>query len=109
MGWEIRGGRRYYYSKYRVGSRVVSRYLGAGPVARVRARFDEEERAKERALRMAEREKRRRELEFDATLDALSEAAEASVECLLLASGFHYHKGEWRRSRHVETGAGRKD
>jgi hypothetical protein len=102
MGWETRGGRRYYYSKYRVGPRVVSRYIGSGPVALIRARFAEKEGSKERALRTAERGKRRGELEFDATLDEVSRAAEAAAECLLLASGYHKHRGEWRRARHAE-------
>ena len=33
MGWEIRGGKRYYYRKQREGGRVVSVYLGAGATA----------------------------------------------------------------------------
>jgi hypothetical protein len=108
MGWETRRGRSYYYRKTRVGSRVVTRYVGGGTVGAMLAAFDKEERQREQLIRRAEAEKLRREVEFDGALDALSQATEAAAEALLLASGFHKHKGQWRRTRDGKTGARRE-
>ena len=37
MGWEYRGGNRYFYNARRVGRRVVKEYVGGGLVAELSA------------------------------------------------------------------------
>ena len=44
MAWEKRGNNSYYYQKRRIGDRVVSDYIGAGPVAEMIALTDADER-----------------------------------------------------------------
>ena len=48
MTWD---GRGYYYRAKKVNGRVVRKYVGAGPLAKVMAEFDAMERKKARGLR----------------------------------------------------------
>ena len=98
MGWEERRqGRLYYYRKERCAGRVRSRYIGAGEQAEMIAQLDAlgaEERARERALELAERERIER-IEAEVT-DACC-CIEILAGASLIASGFHTHKRQWRR------------
>ena len=96
MAWESRHKHHsYYYRKRRVGRRVVSEYVGAGPAAMLIAELDmvEQEEAQEKRreqLRMMEQD-----LDIDEALDLSIDLARA----VLLLAGCHSHKGEWRRRR----------
>lgn len=92
MGW--RG--RHYYRSVREGRRVRTEYLGAGAVAEAAAMFD----AAERMERQAEREARRAELALDREIDESDRHLRKQIEAALLASGYHKHKGTWRKRRH---------
>ncbi len=100
MPWKQRGGRGYYYRNERVGSKVVSHYVGRGNFAEaVSALIDEGQ-----MCRAAERERIHREREAfdaaDALLEDLSEIAHLLLRAELLAAGYHqHHRGEWRRRR----------
>ena len=99
MGLEKRNGRVYYYKSRRDGEKVRKVYVGAGDFAQVAAKLDEAERLRrkeEAAYWKAEREHLERSAAF---LQELTEAAEVLVRAHLLASGFHQHKGQWRRQR----------
>jgi hypothetical protein len=96
MGW--RG--RYYYRSVRQGRRVLTEYRGAGDVAEMAAALD----AEERAERQAEREARKAELALDMEIDAAGRQLRGALEAALLASGYHKHKGTWRRRRHGHRG-----
>jgi hypothetical protein len=104
MGWEERGGGRYYYRKRRVNGRVVSEYVGSaarpwvGPLVDLEE-ANRNERAAERAL---ERARREREQADDAALDDMASWAESLTTALLLAAGCHTHKGTWRRWRRTK-------
>ena len=100
MAWETRRGQRYFYTKERIGNRVVSRYVGKGETAELIARFS--------ALRREEDEERRtqnaaelapllaEEQEADAQMAAVNELLHAE----LTAAGFTQHdRGEWRKKR----------
>lgn len=99
MGLEKRNGRVYYYKSRRDGERVRKVYVGAGDFAHLAAKLDEAERLRwkeEAAYWEAERERLERSATF---LQELEETAEVLVQAQLLASGFHLHKGQWRRLR----------
>ena len=101
MGWEARerGAGSYYYRSVREGERVRKEYVGGGALGQVAAKMDETERLRRKeeiAYRRAERERLERSAAF---LQELTEAAKVLVRAHLLASGFHQHKGQWRRQR----------
>ena len=103
MGWEERGGKRYYYRKHRVGSRVVSEYIGGGEVGELADDLDRAERQKKANDKRKERlmfEEIRRK--FD-TIDELLDPVEMNIRDItgayLLVQGYHTHKGQWRRMR----------
>jgi len=99
MGLEKRNGRVYYYKSRRDGEKVRKVYVGAGDFAHLAAKLDEAERLRrkeEAAYWKAERERLERSVAF---LQELEEVAEVLTRAHLLASGFHQHKGQWRRQR----------
>jgi hypothetical protein len=99
MPWEQRGGTFYYYRKRRIGSRVVSEYVGAGAAAQLTAVHDE----LGRDLRRVHWEGHQAFIhlveEVDETLDVFDKAVSSCLEFALYALGFHLHKSTWRRSR----------
>ena len=99
MGLEKRNGHVYYYKSRRDGEKVRKVYVGAGDFAHLAAKLDETERLRreeEAAYWDAERERLERSAAF---LQKLTEAAKVLTRAYLLASGFHQHKGQWRRKR----------
>jgi hypothetical protein len=97
VGLEKHNGHVYYYKSRRDGEKVRKVYVGAGDSAHAAAKLDEAERLRrkeELAYWKAERERLERSAAF---LQELTEAAEVLVRAHLLASGFHQHKGQWRR------------
>ena len=97
MALEKRNGKLYYYRSVREGERVCKVYLGAGDLARI-ARDEE---LMSRALKVAERERQRKEVErlevLAAPVAELCEISEIIARAHLVAAGCHRHKGEWRR------------
>jgi hypothetical protein len=100
MGWETRQRGGGYYTRSRwVDGRVVREYVGGGVIGRLAAERDELERLQreqEAACRREERERLERSAGF---LWELEEATQVLAQAQLIASGFHKHKGEWRRLR----------
>lgn len=95
MAYRRRG--RYWYRSKRKGHQVVTEYLGAGDVAALWADvdvMDREERERARAAFRAEVEAQRA---IDGQLAALGGALREWVSAVLLAHGYHMHKGQWRR------------
>jgi hypothetical protein len=99
VAWERRGGNLYYYRCEREGGGVRKRYIGTGEVAELIAHADA-------ALRLAREQRQAREgAELErlealcAPLEELSEAADVLARAQLVASGYHRHKGEYRRAR----------
>lgn len=92
MAWETRGrGNKYYYRKRRIGSKVVSQYIGAGAVGELAYLAD------------LERKQIRQELRDEKSRDTTAKRQSADVMSvvaeLLRAHGYHWHRGEWRRTR----------
>lgn len=99
MPWENRNGQDYYYRKRRDGDQVISEYVGSGWLAEIAASQDGEKRAEREAEHRiwndAKAEILATDREVNQTLDTCHDLANA----ILLASGFHTHKGQWRRKR----------
>ena len=100
MAWERRErGGHYYYRTVRDGERVQKEYIGTGEFAEALAHSDETI----RRVRKLERNKGREEVERLENLTApvleIDEAAEVLACAALVVSGYHRHKGEWRRER----------
>ena len=99
MGLESRGNRTYYYRKRREGRRVISEYVGGGEWAHAAYTLevvDREEREYEHAIRRRDREHERA---INRDIDDLGDTVRALTQAVLLASGYHSHKGTWQRRR----------
>ena len=99
MGWEERNGKRYYYRKRRIGNRVVSEYVGGGEIGDLVAELDAIERRERRAERAACLEERNHDLEIARGIDAVGDRVLALTRAVLLANGYHTHKGQWKKIR----------
>jgi hypothetical protein len=97
MGWEIRSGKVYYYSKVRDGGQVVSTYLGNGDSAHLFHQFEMKERQEQAAQRLKEHQVIAR-MRKQEVADAIAfEQVRLLTSGVLLVAGFHQHKGTWRR------------
>ena len=99
MAWETRGNGLYYYRKHRLGHRVFSEYVGAGPVAKMTAAADQTEREERQKRRDKAKDERVREATALAPLIDSQRALTGLVRASLIANGYHTHKGTWRRRR----------
>src|SRR6476661_742211 len=99
MSWESRSNGTYYYRKTRVGTRVVSEYVGTGEIASLAARLDELQARKRLYERFGIHLERAEVTKLYKTLDAVAREVNAVVAAYLVAEGYHAHKGEWRRRR----------
>src|SRR5262245_16790622 len=99
MPWESRKGGEYLYRKERVGSRVVSRYVGKNSDAMLISQIDQARRAENEARRQFETARRAEFDSQDAKTDEVFELTESVVDLALVALGFYQHKSTWRRTR----------
>ncbi len=99
MGWETRGGNRYYYRKERDGGRVRSVYVGGGETARLIAQLDTMHSDEPEGKRILARTESERWRAQEAELDALADMVDAVTTGVLLAAGYHTHKRQWRLKR----------
>ena len=99
MGWEKRGHHLYYYRKRREGKRVISEYVGRGELAEAIATLDALNRHEQEGERAALRDEREAQRDVDQVIDAAEELLRVVTGAVLLASGYHRHKGQWRRRR----------
>jgi hypothetical protein len=95
MGWETRGDQRYYYRKVRRGRRVVSEYMGSGDAAGLMAMLD----AESQDARQATQAQQRQAEALDAQVSEALDLAAVLANGILLLSGCHTHKRQWRRLR----------
>jgi hypothetical protein len=99
MGWESRGGRRYYYAARRVGGRVVKAYIGPGEVGALAAALEAESRRRRADHREGLRLERARVEPADRALDELERACVRAIETALVDAGYHKSYSKWRRKR----------
>ncbi len=99
MAWETRRGKgRYYTRSRRVGKRVIREYVPKA-LAELVAEVDRLDRLAREAERAKRREEHGRLTTMDGKLDELDRVCVSLAKGALLASGYHQHKGEWRRRR----------
>jgi hypothetical protein len=95
MAWESRGNRKYYYRKKRIGKQVRSIYVGDQITGFIPAMEDENKKIlgdEPMDIKLHEC------LEREKELDNMAQDVELVVNSLLLISGYHCHKGQWRKS-----------
>jgi hypothetical protein len=115
MGLEQRKGKINYYKKRRIGSRVVSEYVGGGLLAVV-AHKHAQERKEEGRVKAQETERQRAEtLNLEAEIDTLIGNINALSAGILTASGFYQHNRQWRvrgngnNGKHRNQAKGKRD
>lgn len=99
MGIEKRRNNLYYYRKRRVGGRVVSEYVGCGELAYLAAHWDNLEREQQHEERSRLNKMRAEQAASERQLADLEQTISTLVQGILLAEGYHTHKGQWRRKR----------
>jgi hypothetical protein len=102
MGWEIRGGKRYYYRKRWAAGRVVSEYVGHGPVVELVAQYEALEKQQRRGQAALERDTLQAlldQIQEPEALRAYAVAVAAAVKEVLTRLGFHQLKRTWRLQR----------
>jgi hypothetical protein len=99
MGWENRNGKKFYYCKRRQGRRVISDYIGRGLVAEITAILLQEQCQDRAAHRMNQKRNFEQILTEDRDLDTACELVRDLTRWILLVSGYHAHKRQWRRRR----------
>jgi hypothetical protein len=110
MGWELRGGRRYYTRSRKVGGRVLREYLGRGPEAELAAALDAARRAEQARRRRAARAEQQRTAVADSLVLSFCSQVELVARAALVAAGHRQHaRGQWRRRRHGRDVAGGGD
>jgi hypothetical protein len=102
MGWEKRGKGMYYYRKRREGKHVVSEYKGLGSLAHLYSELDlDNKKHPERKYHHAQWKQQNDEITgINKEIDQLDEIIDGLVRAVLLTSGYHPHKGQWRKSRY---------
>ena len=90
---------RYYYRKRRVGRRVVSEYVGSGLIAEKVSEQDEMDRQQRMRDRKSFENLKVDNKKMDDDLDSLIDVTRAYIRVSFLLSGFHPHKGQWRKKR----------
>ncbi len=99
MAWEARGNNTYYYRKKRLAGKVMSQYVGRGPMAQEIALMDAAAR-KERYNKVMNIRQQIEEFgSFDRQVSQVSLLVNQAVAGFLIITGFHKHRGQWRRRR----------
>ena len=99
MAWEERNGRHYYYRKMRRGRKVISEYVGTGTFAELIALQDECDR-KEKEIAQNKWKKQIEDLcQLDSDVMQAALLIRNIVRAYLLISGYHPHKGQFRKRR----------
>jgi hypothetical protein len=101
MAWESRNGRGAYDTRSRrCEGKVIREYIGSDETAKVIAKIDDIERQVRKEELVAQRELRAELDAIDTHAEQLGELADVLMRAIIIASGYHQHKGgEWRKYR----------
>jgi hypothetical protein len=104
MSWETRNGRGAYYTRSRRnGGRIIREYIGTGDFALARAHADAQERQQRQAEAARLRQQKATDQSLDADIDQFCRLTDGIARAVLLAAGYHNHKGQWRKRRGTES------
>jgi hypothetical protein len=78
---------------------VISEYVGSGWLAELYAEADEQKRRDTEIERRTWREEKEYVIEIDRQVNQTMDTCRILADMLLLVSGYHTHKGTWRRKR----------
>ena len=99
MAWLKKGNHEYYYRSRRIGDRVVSEYVGSGPLANLIAEQDQDDRLERELERRSELEEQRSHKRLEQQADSAGDLINAMVQAAFLVTGHHTHKRQWRKRR----------
>jgi hypothetical protein len=99
MGWEERHGKRYYYRKVWANGSCVSQYVGAGPVAEAIGQLTQLDQQRLKFERDVSRAEQADIAALDSQVDKFCAFVGQVVIAVLLATGHHQHKRQWRKQR----------
>jgi len=91
----------YWYRSKREGATVVTEYLGRASWVEPMQRLDDLERQQRELERAKARAEREAALELDREIDGLGELTRQMAGAVLVVSGYHSHKRQWRKQRHA--------
>ena len=99
MGWEARGSGRYYYRKYKQGGKVISQYAGAGYAALLSEQLTKAASLDAEYKRQAWAAIKEEEDRLDKIVEEIGAVSQQLVTAILLVTGHHQHKRQWRKIR----------
>ena len=103
MAWEQRGNAIYYYRATRMDGRVKKVYVGNGPQA-LQAALEDRKRVEAHRQQREDLRSLREKLLAIETLAAGGQGDfRDRAERHLAESGYHYHRGTWRKRRAQRT------
>src|ERR1700686_329488 len=97
MPWATSGRCRYYKRNVRVGTHVISHYVGTGFVGELAATADALKQQLRKEQAEAERADQRRWDLTEQPLRHLDNQTDLLWRSALLMHGYHKHGGQWRR------------
>lgn len=97
MSWEYRGNQRYYYRKTKVDGQIQAEYIGSGTVADFIARQDEIDRQRRAAAAAEWQAMVDDDQSLAETIAAVDDLVRTLTAGVLLASGYHTHRRQWRK------------
>ena len=99
MAWEDRNGKYYYYRKRRQGEHVVSEYVGSGFLGAFAEDLDRAERVESEQARAGLKFQKEEAAAMDQQIFQLESSVNTLARAVLLVSGYHPHKRQWRKQR----------
>lgn len=102
MGWEQRNSNRYYYRKRWQNGTCVSEYVGTGSLAETIATLEQLDQEQQRLTCMSWQQVQIETEAFDRQINELCAQIRTVTRAVLIATGHHRHKGQWRKKRMSE-------
>lgn len=97
MAWEERSGRSYYYQKKWSNGTCKSEYVGAGAYASLIAQASEVISQEQHLKRLQAQQERAKLERLERKIERICQAIEQIVHAVLVATGHHQHRGQWRK------------
>jgi hypothetical protein len=92
--------RGYYYRKRKVNGKVISDYVGKGPIADLFVLADAQIAENRREAKRAWQAEKDEMEAIDQSLEELNRRIDLLARATLVAAGYHqHHRSEWRKKR----------